>query len=198
MVIIIAPEVDISTETNTLNQLFEAGLACYHLRKPKKNFKEHIAYLNAIHPKFHNRIVVHLFHELASEFNLKGVHFQEQKRKALLRNKSARYFDNLRANDFTISSSFHSPEDISNCTIDFNYHFLSPVFTSISKTGYIGRGFDVNNLSKTVIGIGGVTADNIIKTKTLGYNGVGVLGGIWNTDNPVESFKKIKDSFEQS
>ena len=198
MVIVIAPEVDISAETNTLNKLFEAGLACYHIRKPKKNFKEHIAYLNAIHPKFHNRIVVHLFHELASEFNLKGVHFQEQKRKALLRNKSARYFDNLRANDFTISSSFHIPEDISNCTIDFDYHFLSPVFTSISKTGYIGRGFDVNNLSKTVIGIGGVTADNIRKTKALGYNGVGVLGGIWNTNNPVDSFRKVKDCFEQS
>ncbi|NGX85327.1 thiamine phosphate synthase [Aequorivita sp. KMM 9714] len=198
MVIIIAPEVDISAETNTLNQLFEAGLACYHLRKPKKSFEEHIAYLNEIHPKFHNRIVVHLFHELASEFNLKGLHFQEQKRKTLLRNKTASYFDNLKVNGFTISSSFHSPEDISNCNIDFDYHFLSPVFTSISKTEYTGRGFDVNSINKTVIGLGGISAENIKKMKALGYNGVGVLGGVWNTDNPLQSLKKIKDSFEQS
>lgn len=198
MLIVIAPEVTISAETNTLNQLFEAGLACYHLRKPKKNFEEHIAYLNTIHPKFHNRIVVHLFHELANEFNLKGIHFQEQKRKTLLRNKTASYFDNLKVKGFTISSSFHSPEDISKCTIDFDYHFLSPVFTSISKTEYIGRKFDVNSIDKTVIGLGGIRAENIAKMKALGYNGVGVLGGIWNTDNPVESFKKIKDSFEPS
>jgi thiamine-phosphate pyrophosphorylase len=198
MLIVIAPEVDISTETNTLNQLFEAGLVCYHLRKPKMNLDEHIAYLKTIHPKFHNRIVVHFFHQLASEFNLKGVHFQEEKRKRILKNKTTDYYKEFQANDLTISSSFHSPEDISNCTMDFDYHFLSPVFTSISKSGYIGRGFDVNNLGKAVIGIGGITADNIIKTKALGYKSVGVLGGIWNTDNPVESFKKIKDSFEPS
>ncbi|WP_313115338.1 thiamine phosphate synthase [Aequorivita sediminis] len=198
MLIVIAPEVTISEETNTLNQLFEAGLACYHLRKPKMNLDEHIAYLNAIHPKFHNRIVVHLFHQLANEFHLKGVHFQEQARKTLLKNKTTDYFKAFQANSLTISSSFHSPEDISNCTMDFDYHFLSPVFTSISKKEYTGRKFDVNNIDKTVIGLGGVSADNIKKIKALGYNGVGVLGGIWNTDNPVESFKKIKDSFEPS
>ncbi|MCG2431833.1 thiamine phosphate synthase [Aequorivita xiaoshiensis] len=198
MLIVIAPEVTISEEINRLNQLFEAGLACYHLRKPKMNLDEHIAYLNGIHPKFHNRIVVHLFHELASEFPLKGVHFQEEKRKVLLKTKQTDYFKAFQANDLTISSSFHSPEDISNSTIDFDYQFLSPVFTSISKTGYIGRGFDVNSINKIVIGLGGVRAENIAKMKVLGYDGVGLLGGVWNTDNPVESFKKIKDSFEQS
>lgn len=92
----------------------------------------------------------------------------------------------------TISSSFHEAEDVLNCDFEFDYHLLSPVFSSISKKGYKGRGFDVNHIDKTIIGMGGVTSENIKSFKTLGYKGVGVLGGIWNSDEPVQTFKKIQ------
>ncbi len=197
MVIVIAPEKDIEDEIAILTQLFEAGLEYYHLRKPTKDYEMLRGYLNQIDSKYHNRIVVHSYHELVNEFNLKGIHFQEQERKDKLE-IPGRYFKNLEMYGKTISSSFHEPEDVLHCDFEFDYHLLSPVFTSLSKSGYEGRGFDVNTIDKTIIGMGGVTADNCKAFKTLGYKGVGVLGGVWNSMNPVEDFGKIKSNFESA
>lgn len=194
MIILIAPENDTAHEIEILHQLFEEGLEWYHLRKPFKNHEEHVSYLNEIDKKYHNRIVVHNFHELINVFNLKGIHFQEQKRKDHIDNPG-QYFKNLEMYGKTISSSFHEPIDIENCYFEFDYHLLSPVFTSLSKEGYEGRGFDVNHIDKTIIGMGGVTSKNSASFKTLGYKGVGVLGGIWNSTNPVDAFKEMKLSF---
>ena len=140
--------------------------------------------------------MVHYFHELTNDYNLKGIHFQEQKRIDALENGS-RYFlklHNMRGK--MMSSSFHEPEVLANCDIEFDYHLLSPVFSSISKVGYEGRGFDVTHINKTIIGMGGVNAETIPKVLALGYKGIGVLGGVWNTENPVESFKNIKSQFD--
>ena len=195
MIILIAPENDIPNEIEILHQLFQNGLAYYHFRKPKKNYQEHCEYLNQIEEQYHNRIVVHYFHELTNEYNLKGIHFQEQKRRDCLDTPSD-YFVKLN-NMFgkTISSSFHEPEELENCSFEFDYHLLSPVFSSISKQGYEGRGFDVNHIDKNIIGMGGVTPDNLEKFTQLGFKGVGVLGGIWNCENPVEDFVKMKTFF---
>ncbi|MDW5288698.1 thiamine phosphate synthase [Formosa sp. PL04] len=194
MIILIAPETDVPNEIEILQQLFQAGLQYYHLRKPSKNFDEHVDYLNQIDPKYHNRIVVHYFHELINTFNLKGIHFQEQKRIDHIDNPG-QYFKGLNMFGKIISSSFHEPEELDNCYFEFDYHLLSPVFSSISKQGYEGRGFDVNGIDKIIIGMGGVTDSNIDKFKTLGYKGVGVLGGIWNSETPLETFKKMLTQF---
>ncbi|RKF04628.1 thiamine-phosphate pyrophosphorylase [Tenacibaculum lutimaris] len=195
MIILIAPEKDIPNEIEILQQLFEEGLEYYHFRKPDKNYEEHVAYLNQIDEKYHDRIVTHYFHELINEFNLKGIHFQEQKRIDALDNGNE-YFIGLDMIGKTMSSSFHEPSALENCDIEFDYHLLSPVFSSISKKGYEGRGFDVNNIDKTIIGMGGINTDTIEKTLALGFQGIGVLGGVWNVEKPVESFKNIKRHYE--
>ncbi|WP_144801118.1 thiamine phosphate synthase [Maribacter sp. MAR_2009_72] len=195
MIVVIAPEHDMEHELNILHQLFDEGLHYFHLRKPHKSLKDHRAYLNELDVKYHNRVVVHLYHELVNEFDLKGIHFQEQHRIDHIDNPG-RYFKNLEMYGKSISSSFHEPEVLDNCYFEFDYHLLSPVFSSISKPGYKGRGFDVNHIDKTIIGMGGVSIENIEEFKTLGFKGVGVLGGIWNSNEPVESFKKMKQYFE--
>lgn len=196
MIVLIAPEKDVTNEIEILHQLFEAGLEYYHLRKPFKDYQEHCAYLNQINSEYHNKIIVHYFHELINEFNLKGIHFQEQKRRDALENGN-RYFIGLNMLGKTMSSSFHEPKDIEVCDIEFDYHLLSPVFSSISKKGYEGRGFNVNNIDKSIVGMGGINKETIAQTIELGFKGIGVLGGVWNTENPVESFKEIKRHYEE-
>ncbi|WP_034058828.1 beta/alpha barrel domain-containing protein [Lacinutrix jangbogonensis] len=191
MIVVIAPENDVPNEIEILNQLFQEGLENYHFRKPHKDYAAHCDYLNKIDKKYHNRIVVHYHHELINTFNLKGIHFQEQERIEHIDNPG-RYFKNLSLFGKTISSSFHEPKDLENCYFEFDYHLLSPVLSSLSKEGYNGRGFDVNAIDKIIIGMGGVTADNLSVFDTLGYNGVGVLGGIWNSTTPLAIFKKMK------
>jgi thiamine-phosphate pyrophosphorylase len=188
VIIVIAPEDDLPKEIDLLTQLFEAGLEHFHLRKPYKNYKAHCEYLNQIDEQYHNKIVVHYHHELINKFKLKGIHFQEQNRINHIDNPG-QYFKSLDMFGKTISSSFHEPKDLEDCYFEFDYHLLSPVFSSISKKGEKGRGFDVSHIDKTIVGMGGVTANNLKAFDTLGYKGVGVLGGVWHSDTPVEVFK---------
>lgn len=195
MIVLIAPEKDIPNEIEILTQLFQEGLEYYHFRKPDKNYQEHCDYLNQIDPKYHNRIVVHYFHELINEYNLKGIHFQEQKRRDCLDTPSDYFVKLNNMYGKTISSSFHEPKELEQNTFEFDYHLLSPVFSSISKQGYNGRGFDVNHINKTIVGMGGVTTNNLAEFDKLGFKGVGVLGGIWNSNKPVEDFVTMNNYF---
>ncbi len=197
MIVLIAPEKDVKDEITILNQLFKAGLEYYHFRKPTKDYKEHCYYLNQIDSKYHNRVIVHYFHKLINQYNLKGIHFQEQKRRENI-NNPGRYFKDLNMFGKTISSSFHEPEELANCEFEFDYHLLSPVFSSISKKGYKGRGFDVNHIDKLIIGMGGVTRANLAEFTKLGFKGVGVLGGIWNSHTPITDFKTMRYYFTKT
>lgn len=212
MIVLISPEHTLANEIEVLNQLFEVGLTFYHLRKPNLDYKGHCDYLNQIDKKYHNRIVVHYFHDLVNEFDLKGIHFQEAKRRNFfntyteIRTKEqfiAAYANQLKTQNSklitrSISSSFHEPEELEQCSFEFDYHLLSPVFSSISKIGYEGRGFDVNHIDKTIIGMGGVTTTNLEKFDSLGFGGVGVLGGVWNSKTPVLDFQRMIKYFEQN
>lgn len=194
MIIIIAPENDVPGEIKILHQLFKQGLVYYHLRKPHKDYQAHCDYLNLIDKKYHKNIITHYHHTLINEYNLKGIHFQEQQRLDHIDNPG-KYFLGLSMYGKTISSSFHEPKVLEDCYFEFDYHLLSPIFSSLSKASITGRGFDVNHIDKTIIGMGGVTADNLKEFEALGFNGVGVLGGIWNSKTPVAIFKKMKHYF---
>ena len=151
--------------------------------------------MNRIDVKHHDKIITHYFHELAVEFNLKGIHLQEQVRIDFGTDLEKYVMENSKT--LSVSSSFHNPSDLESCSVNFNYHLLSPVFSSISKQGYEGKGFDVNGTNKIIIGIGGVNEQTIDATLNLGYRGIGVLGGVWNSKDPVEAFLSIKRKYDE-
>lgn len=196
MLIVLTSERPLDAEANQINELFQEGLEILHLRKPSFTIDGYRALLNQIDPKYHNRIMIHQYHELTQEYALRGIHLQEQARLDLddVLDVTLVVYANK---GFKVSSSFHSKEDIVECTCGFEYVLLSPVFGSISKKGYEGKGFEVHDLDEKVIGMGGINETTLAKTFDLGFSGVGILGGVWNTENPLESFKKIKQQFDQ-
>lgn len=199
MLIVITPEQDVEDETGLVNQFFEEGLEILHLRKPEKNYAQHLAYISAIDEEYHNRIMVHYHHELAEDFLLKGVHVQEQPRVDMGEDFGL-YVSRFTSQQYDVSTSFHNAGEIMFYKeIPLIYNLLSPVFTAISKPDMIGQAFDVNRIEVPVIGMGGVNANNLLQVKELGYAGVGVLGGVWNAEDPSESLKelinKTKDVF---
>ncbi len=191
MLILITPEKDIADETELINQFFEAGLEILHLRKPNKNYAQHLAFISAIDEEYHNRIMIHYHHELAEDFILKGVHIQEQPRIDMGEDFGL-YVAQFTSQRYDVSTSFHNAGDVMLYKeIPLIYNLLSPVFTAISKQGMEGKAFDVSNIEVPVIGMGGVNGANLNEVKALGYAGVGVLGGVWNAENPLESLKYL-------
>ena len=197
MIVVIAPEHDIPNELDILQQLFEEGLEYYHFRKPHKTDDEHGAYIRAIDEQYRKCIVTHYYHEQAERYGLKGIHLQEQFRRDK-GNQLTDYVAYHKKMQFTVSSSYHDPDVLGKEGHPFDYHLLSPVFNAISKAGYEGKGFDVNAIDKTIVGMGGVNAQTIPATLALGYKGIGVLGGVWNSDDPVQSFREIKKTMEEN
>ncbi len=82
--------------------------------------------------------------------------------------------------------SCHSFEEVDRINDGEEYCFLSPVFDSISKTGYHAK-FDKKELRKflkkerkiKVIGLGGVTEKNFNELLELGFDGGAFLGSVW-------------------
>lgn len=194
MIVLISPEKNLPHELELLAQLFSAGLEYYHLRKPHFEEDAYRAYLEQIAPQFVDRVMLHNHHHLANVFSVKGIHLEEarwrEKKSGL-----ANFVATFQQKGNQVSSSYHEPEDLEQQSVVFDYYMLSPVFGAISKPGYEGRGFNVTKSSKKIVGMGGINAQTTPLALSLGFAGVGTLGGIWNAENPVKAFMAIQNAF---
>ena len=111
-------------EDKILTALFEEGLDVLHLRKPgcEPVYSERL--LTLLPECHHDQIVVHEHFYLKDEFNLRGIH---------LNNRNPEPPANYKGH---ISKSFHDIDTMKKEKRNFNYVFLSPIFDSISKSGY--------------------------------------------------------------
>jgi thiamine-phosphate pyrophosphorylase len=183
--IVISPESEESREQSVLALLFAAGLTSYHLRKPTWTRDQLAAWLRALPSEFHSRIVLHSHHDLTTEFQVGGVH----------NGPTATPFAPLR------SHAIHSIVELRGL-LDARARLLfSPVFASISKPGY-GPTFDHEELRSAlalprraeVIALGGINASRIPTCGDLGFDGVAVLGAIWQAADPVRAFTEVQNA----
>ncbi len=196
LIVISSPDV-VEHEAQTVNQLFEAGMGCFHLRKPAASPAELKSFLDKLNPHFRKDVVLHQHHGLASEFNIKRLHYTESARL----NIDSGLFQNQLESGFSLSSSIHDFAEISKLT-EFNYIFFGPVFNSISKPGYKGNlpaNFRLKkiNPAPSIIALGGIETDNICMVRDMMFDGAAVLGAIWNKGNsPLENFIQLNDSLK--
>lgn len=185
-------------EDKIITALFDEGLDILHLRKPETApiYAERL--LTLIPEKYRKRIVVHGHFYLKEEYKLKGIHLNH-------RNPTApENYSGL------ISTSCHSIAEVAEKKSAFDYVFLSPVFDSISKEGYLSQytpeqireAVKSGIIDRHVIALGGVDADNIQQIKDFGFGGAAVLGDLWNKFNPecdynycdlINHFRKLKE-----
>nr|WP_068892526.1 thiamine phosphate synthase [Pedobacter panaciterrae] len=192
-IIVIANPITLSNECKIINQLFESGLDIFHLRKDSctKSYCKQL--ISEIDEAYHSRIALHHYHELKDDFGIQRLHYKEAKRKQLEVTKTTLNFKNM-----VLSTSIHQLEDINNLK-GFDYTFFGPVFNSLSKPGYagvLGDGFKLpKRLNNTkLIALGGIDADNAAELSLMGFDGVAVLGFIWNDPSKaVRNFKSIQE-----
>jgi thiamine-phosphate pyrophosphorylase len=138
---------------------------------------------------------LHSHHYLAKSFGINRLHYTEASRKQLTEmNLSEQKVEN------TLSTSVHTVSDYKNLTDHFSYAFLSPVFDSISKPDYQAQKFDLAEVDKNstinLIALGGIDETNCNKAYEKGFDGIALLGAIWNNEDKINAFKKIKNTSE--
>ncbi|MBX2840585.1 MAG: thiamine phosphate synthase [Flammeovirgaceae bacterium] len=186
-VIVISPPRPLPNELSWVKKLFHAGLEIFHVRKPDFSLRELEQYIQKIPVRFHPKIMLHSHHELIEKYDLRGIHYPEKAIEHGISN-----------NIFTKSTSFHSLSQLKEGSDIFEYIFLSPIFNSISKKGY-NAAFEIHELKKElklsthqVIALGGINKDKMAQIMELGFGGVALLGGIWESDSPVKAFEELK------
>jgi thiamine-phosphate pyrophosphorylase len=178
-------------EAEILNSLFSLGMSCLHLRKTDCSDNDIIGLLKGIHKEYHNRIMIHGHYNLIENFDLKGLHFPVRDQHLIPEFKD---YPGIR------STSSHSLEEVLQLPPEIDYTFLSPIFDSISKKGY-KQNFTLESLpdKKTwtgpkVIALGGISDETVGLLKNSFFEGVAVLGYIWEKKNDIDkiqAFKKI-------
>lgn len=170
------------------NQMCHAGLRRLHLRKPGWKRADASSFLSELDDRTVRSVVLHDWHELVTEFSVKGLHYTEKSRpRPPLKPQ----------HPWTISSAFH---DLQQLYIDYgalDYALLSPIFNSISKEGYEAA-FDLDQLTHSIancsiplVALGGITATNIPQVRQLGFSGAAVLGSVWSSKDPVATCEEL-------
>lgn len=202
--IVITNPIPIANEIDTIHSLFENGLELLHIRKPNFSDSEMKQFLSGIDYNYKELLVLHSHHHLASLFSIQRIHFSESKRKTQLMLPGKFPFETYKTKGFQLSTSAHAIEDFNALDNIFEYAFLSPIFSSISKEDYSSKTdlFEAiknrTNFKTKLIALGGIESKNTAQALENGFDDVALLGTIWNQNNPIENFKlcqKIVQSF---
>ncbi len=194
MVIVISSPTPITNEASLINQLFDEGLSVFHLRKPESSSQELVLLLQEIKPEHYSKIALHSHHYLAKSFGINRLHYTEASRKQLTET-------DFSVNENILSTSIHSIDSFNNLSEHFSYAFLSPVFDSISKPDYEAQQFDLSAKQKTdakLIALGGINESNCSVAFDRGFDGIALLGSVWNNEAPIKKFSQIAQKFAEA
>ena len=191
--IVISPEFEEPSEHVVLTELFAAGLTHYHLRKPTWCRDQIATWLRTLPEVFHARIILHSHHNLASDFGVGGLHDRDD------RCDPSNLTGYAHAGFFR-SRAVHDLSTLGAALMAYDRLLLSPIFPSFSKTGYRPTAEIKSDALKTilalpsraeVLALGGIDASRINTCRELGFDGVAVLGAIWQSADPLHAFNEL-------
>jgi thiamine-phosphate pyrophosphorylase len=184
-------------EMELVTRLFENGLETYHLRKPRLSTREMRKVLDDIPKHFHSRIIIHSHHQLARQYNLKGVHYTRTHLKKSFKNWWRKVTLGLSKSDIIRTSSFTKLSSLyDESEIEFDYVFLSPVFDSLTgkfQSGFYEDGIRaaINKSGRNIVARGGVDYRRLEKIKEMGFYGMTLGSCIWDSKEPLEEYLRI-------
>jgi len=169
-------------EVECLEELLEAGVERLHLRKPEMGLRELEALVERLASRWASRLVLHYQPALALRYGIPQVHGPLGMGEGM---------------GLRVSTSVHSWEEFAALPDGLEYAFISPLFDSISKRGYLAN-VELLTLPETAlpcrpIGLGGIGAGTIGELVKNGWTGSAVLGWIWEEPGmAVERFLELK------
>lgn len=168
--IVITPEDIIHGEAAKIHSMLDCGVWRIHIRHPKATTGQLAEIIENIPVDKRQRVSIHDHFELAEPMGIGGLHLNSRN------SKVPAGFKGL------ISRSCHSIEEL-DMYPELDYLFLSPVYDSISKTGYKAH-FSNDELAAARLGsrvfaLGGVRPRHFTELQQLGFGGAAMLGAAW-------------------
>ncbi len=196
-VVVISPEDEDAREITVMEGLFADGLEQYHVRKPYWPLARMERWLYALSREWWPKLILHQHHELVHALKLGGCHWKDDGTAPPVP---------LKNNGFSCRAC-HKRDDLLSALGHYDAVMVSPVFPSISKPGHNPNGeFSPASLSErlqqrtaqerrtAIIALGGITASTAPRCRDCGFDGVAVLGAIWETRDPLKAFEEIQKS----
>ncbi len=181
-----------------ITELFECGLNLLHLRKPSMSTQDMRKIIEQIPEHFHDRIVIHSHHKLASKFKLRGVHLTAVHRRRKFSTWLRLRMLQMKNDALTVSTSFHKLSNVYTNKSEFSYIFLGTIFDRLSSKFHAGYSEHsvlaaTSKSSVPLVARGGTNGLLITKCAELGFTGVAFGSAVWDSDSPVQAWKNIVD-----
>jgi len=190
MRIAITPPRIISDEAAMITFVLDRGWDMVHIRHPKDTLQDIRHIIESIPQRLHSKLRIHGHFDLVNEFNIGGLHLNKR-----CPVPPARYTGPL-------SRSCHSIKEVINSD-NCDYVFLSPVFDSISKSGYKSpfTNAELNRLNQinrpSVIALGGITPANVSELSRYNFHGFAVLGSLMDSHHTIPELHNAIIEFEK-
>lgn len=181
LVVLTAPEPQ-SEEIPVLHALFATGLERLHLRRPLWQTADFDTFLQEFSQEERRKIWIHRRSDLVLKHGLAGVHLS-----GLVADRQP---------GVAFSLSIHTLDELAALPSQQSA-FLSPIFPSISKTGY-AKDWDLPRLPEllrhhpNITALGGITPERLSQAADLGFHSAAVLGYLWNETKPSEIMTRWK------
>lgn len=184
VIVITAPDF-LPDEAESVRILLSEGADRVHLRKPGSCEADFRRLIESIPEEFYPSLTLQDHVGLAVEYGIGGVH---------LNSRNLSVPDGFHG---LVSRSCHSLEEVVTHKTE-DYLFLSPIYDSISKTGYHSA-FSPESLESAVgvigpriMALGGVRPENLPELREYGFGGAAFLGYIWKDATPKEAAERIR------
>lgn len=175
MLLVITPPDATSQVVQRYNTLLGLGAFKMLLRLPEADEVRYEECIRSISPRYRHRVILSDYYHLVPKAGLGGIHLKAERR------PDWATWQQIAQTDF-ITTSVHSLEELEHLEFSPSMALLSPVFDSISKSGYKAA-IDLKHCRERlpqipfpVLALGGVTPDKIQICRDHGFSGGAVLG----------------------
>ncbi len=187
---VISPTMERPGERKIVLRLFENGLTAFHLRRPHWSATQFKNWLSAFPAELRSRVFVHQYPQLVRKFGLAGFHLAH-----------GTAFPSISACGM-LSAQCEDFQSVLRCGEKCARIMLGPVFPPEKYDVTVPRRtpeeyaaivayWRAHGGKAEVLAFGGVNAGNIRFCREAGFDGVGVVGAVWDAADPVKAFKNL-------
>lgn len=188
---VMSPVSERNGELKVLLKLFENGLPAFHLRRPYWSSARFCSWIESVPAKWRSRIIVHQFPQLVRKYNLGGFHQMSGTSVSGISGMSGKVFE--QCEDFS---------ELQKVGKHCRRVMLGPVFPpekyditvprrTLSEYAAIAAYWRKQGGNSEVFAFGGVSAENVRRCRQAGFDGVVVVGAVWDSPDPVKAYKNL-------